>query len=285
MIYLMLISTVIAASLNSICMKKAKLSTNAIFSFNLLVSAVWLVIAFVVRGGGLTLNGSMIFWGAVYGITQFLFILFKTASMNAGPVSVTTLIGNASLLISVCVSVIAWREAVTAIDIVGLTLLLLAIFLCTYKKSNEAYKPKWKYLTIAFCIFAAAVGLVFKAFGKTSNITYRDDMLVIASAVMLLLYSVFCLFKRSLQTKNAPKPGVWFFVSALLCGILSYFYNRSNMLLADTLDAIIFFPAFNGGVVLLSAVLSVGFCKEKLSAKQSIGILIGVLAICIIGMF
>ena len=46
MIYGMLASTIIAASLNSICMKKGKVSGSSIFGFNLLVSVIWLIIAF-----------------------------------------------------------------------------------------------------------------------------------------------------------------------------------------------------------------------------------------------
>lgn len=283
MIYAMLASTIIAASLNSICMKKGKVSGSSIFGFNLLVSLIWLIIALATRGCGLVFNGDVVFWGVFYGITQFMFILFKTSSMNAGPVSVTTLIGNASLLISVFVSVILWKETITIIDYMGLAMLLVAIFLCTYKKTEEAYKPSWKYLVVAFCAFAASVGLVFKAFGKTGNIRYRDDMLVVASAVMLLLYAISSLFvKIKKQNKN---QNVWFYVFAVLCGLLSYYYNRSNMFLAGELDAVIFFPAFNGGVVLLSAILSVCFFKEKLAGKQILGILIGIAAICIIGIF
>lgn len=285
MIYGMLASTIIAASLNSICMKKGKVSGSSIFGFNLLVAVIWLIIALATRGCGLVLNGDVVFWGVFYGITQFMFILFKTASMNAGPVSVTTLIGNASLLISVCVSVILWKETITPIDYVGLALLLVAIFLCTYKKTEEAYKPSWKYLVVAFCAFAASVGLVFKAFGKTGNIQYRDDMLVVASAVMLLLYAGSCLFVKIKNKRNDQKQNVWFYVFAVLCGLLSYFYNRSNMFLAGELDAVIFFPAFNGGVVLLSTILSLCFFKEKLAVKQILGIVFGVVAICIIGIF
>jgi drug/metabolite transporter (DMT)-like permease len=51
------------------------------------------------------------------------------------------------------------------------------------------------------------------------------------------------------------------------------------------MDAVIFFPAFNGGVVILSGVLSGLIFKEKLSKKQWIGFSLGLLAIFIIGVF
>lgn len=49
------------------------------------------------------------------------------------------------------------------------------------------------------------------------------------------------------------------------------------------LPSIVFFPSFNGGVVLASFLMSKFILKEKLRIKQTIAILIGALAICIVG--
>ena len=49
--------------------------------------------------------------------------------------------------------------------------------------------------------------------------------------------------------------------------------------------AVVFFPAFNGGVTLLSACLGVVLLREKLSKRQIFGILVGVCGICIVGIF
>ena len=53
--------------------------------------------------------------------------------------------------------------------------------------------------------------------------------------------------------------------------------------LFGALDGVIFFPSFNGGVVVLSTGVSMIIFKEKLSAKQLIGLLLGISGICIIG--
>lgn len=62
-------------------------------------------------------------------------------------------------------------------------------------------------------------------------------------------------------------------------------YNRLNITLSGTLDAILFFPAFNGGVIFLSAILSVFCLREKMSLCRTLGIFIGIVSICIIGIF
>ena len=57
------------------------------------------------------------------------------------------------------------------------------------------------------------------------------------------------------------------------------------MFLAGELDAVIFFPAFNGGVVVVSGVLSSLIYKEKFSKRQLIGFGLALLAIFIIGVY
>ena len=66
-----------------------------------------------------------------------------------------------------------------------------------------------------------------------------------------------------------------FCIFAVLSGCLSCLYNRLNIYLSGALDAVIFFPAFNGGVIIASTLLGVICLKEKLSRWQTAGIFLG----------
>lgn len=284
MLFLLIVS-ILAASLNNLFLNRAGVSEkNEIFKFSLLNAAVWFVILFVSKRGQIYFDKSILLWGITYGITQTLFIFSKTAAMGTGPVSVTTLIGNCSLIISVIVSLVIWKEAVSLFDIVGLIMLFSSILLCTYKKSNGEFSAKWKLYTLLFFCFAAIVGLIFKAFGKTGNLEHCTDMLLVSSAVMVISYFAISLFYGGLKLENpvCGSKGKFIFFS-IVSGILSFIYNRLNIFLSGSLDAIIFFPSFNGGTLLTSMLLSFFFCKERLSPKQTLGLFLGIFAICIIG--
>ena len=165
----MLLLSVIAASFNSVVLNKAKASKlENVFFLNLIVSLIWCVILFGTNKGHISANPQVLFWGILYGLTQTCFILFKTAAMNTGSVTVTTLIGNSSLLISILVSLIIWDEQVTVADIIGLGLLVIAIFLCTYtrdaaKSANRT--PSWKYYVLFFLLSVAGVGKKYLKLG------------------------------------------------------------------------------------------------------------------------
>ena len=287
--YILIVFSVLIASINSVLLKKTRLNEKTeLFKFNLCTALIWCIVLFITNKGQLYLNASIWMWGMVYGLAQSFFIFFKAAAMNTGAVSVTTLIGNSSLFVSIFASLIIWKEKVTVMDLLGLLLLGVAIFLCTYKKSETSYTASWKYYAVLFLVFAASVGIIFKGFGKSGNLEHCGDMMLVAALTMVVFYTVACglmggwNFKQTFgaQSREKQKEFIGFAVGS---GILSCLYNRLNIFLSGSMDAVIFFPAFNGGVVLVSALLGVLFCKERLSKKQVAGIGIGILAIVVIG--
>ena len=147
--------SILAASLNSTLLHKARITEKgAIYKFNLLGALVWCVCLFIANGGRLHFEPGALLWGCIYGIMQALFILFKTAAMNSGPVSVTTLIGNCSLVVSSIVCFVVWQEPISLADIAGLSLLMLGLSFTTYKKSGGVVTRKWAVISLLFLIFA-----------------------------------------------------------------------------------------------------------------------------------
>jgi len=59
--------------------------------------------------------------------------------------------------------------------------------------------------------------------------------------------------------------------------------KTKNIYLCGVLDGVIFFPIFNGGVILLSTLLAIRMLKEKLLLRQILGVLSGISGICLIG--
>lgn len=327
--YYLLGLSIAAASFNSVALKKSKVTeAKDVFRFNLLGALVWCIMVLVLNKGQIHISGQILFWGAAYGVVQTLFILFKALAMSNGNVSVTTVIGNCSLVISIFVSYLVWKEPISAVDILGLLILLGAIFLCTYRTgaATGEYSKKWKYYVVPFFIFAASVGLVFKAFGKTVDAGYSNDMIFVAAVIMVISYSMACVFcsrresthEKAEREQMSADVRLWrnsmrqmsghgktecaqmsgqneaagqkrltghFLKYAVVCGALSCLYNSLNIVLAGKIDAILFFPAFNGGVIMLSAVLGLLICREKLTLKQKCGILLGIAAIILIGIF
>lgn len=127
--YLWLCLSISAASLYSILLHGYPANEKGnIFKLNLFASLSWIVLLFIFNKCTVTLNKEILLWGVGYGIVQALFVLFKAKAMNAGSVSVTTLVGNASLLVSIVFSCIVWGEKISIADVFGLFLLFWESF-------------------------------------------------------------------------------------------------------------------------------------------------------------
>lgn len=284
MIILMLLSVVCASVYSCILNRTGVREKNEVFKFNLICSAVWFLIL-TAANGGISVNGDVFFWGILYGVIQSLFILFKTEAMSTGAVSVTTLIGNSSLLISILFCFVAWNERPSAWDIVGLAMLCAAIFLCTYNAEEEKHSLGKKHVVILFLIFAAGVGIVFKAFGKSEAANRGGDMMAVSACVMMIFYLAASFFPGKGNERIACGSVGRFCFAAITSGVLSCAYNRLNVYLSARLDGILFFPFFNGGTVLLSTILGMCLCGERPGKKRLAGIFIGTAAIAVIGVF
>ena len=63
------------------------------------------------------------------------------------------------------------------------------------------------------------------------------------------------------------------------CGICVGASNIINLILTGLIPAVIFFPVFNGGVVVLSSAAARVFCGEKMTKKGLCGMIIGLCGI------
>ena len=286
--YLLLAVSILFASLGSILLHRLKLpSAAAVYRLNLVTALVWLTLLLALNGFTLTLSRTVLLFGLIYGVTQALFILFKSLAMNRGSPSVTSLLGNGSLLLSVAVSYLAFDEAVTVWDLLGLFLLLVAIFLTADPRHAPHVPPKrgWLPATLLFMILGAGVGISFKAFGRFGDADAAGDMMCVAAAVMALVLLPLYLAARREDRRRARPAARLPLALAVASGLLSCGYNRLNITLSGALDAIVFFPFFNGGVIILTTICSVLFTKERLRAGQILGLVLGVAAIAVIGIF
>lgn len=219
--------------------------------------------------------GEVVF-GVAYGIIQALFLYFKMRAMGTGPVSITTVIGNCSMLLSTLFGVIYFKESVGLFGVLGVLGILFSVLLCLDAKADMKPLPKWKFFCVGFFLFAAATGIVFKLFSKTGG--NGNNMMLISAFTMVTLMVVLSLCSKA-PIKMPKRTALY----ALLLGAMSLGYCRLNLYLSGVLPSVVFFPTFNGAVVLLATVLGIFIFREKLSKKQFFGVLLGLLAILLLG--
>lgn len=102
-------------------------------------------------------------------------------------------------------------------------------------------------------------------------------MMFAAALTSVLLFTV---MSFAVSEKHRPKPIPVTAVGYLIaCGIAGCVYNRLNIFLAGQLPSVVFYPTFNGSVILISTLCGLIFFKEKLKARQAVGIAAGAAAL------
>lgn len=245
--------------------------------FNAMISCVWIAISLVLNGME-HVSGGAALWGVLYGSVTAVFLLAKMQAMASGPVSVTSFVGCSSLLISTAFGVLFFREKVTPVQVVCLALLIVALFLCISPKGGEI-KPMWKIWCALFFAASGAVGLIFKLHQASEYASEVDAMMLAASVVSFAVFfisSVVISKKREGRMPQLPKSA-WTYL--LGSGVVSFGYNRLNIMLSGKLPSIIFFPTFNGSVIIFASLAAALIFRERLEKKQLFGIVLGTLSV------
>ncbi len=240
--------------------------------FNMLCSGVWIILLLTTNGFTLSLSGGVVFYGILYGTCQMAFLYFKMKALETGDMSVTTLTGNSSMIVSTILGTIIWKESIALLQIVGMLLLFITLILCLNVSGEGRFEKAWKYYVILFFLCASSVGLIFKFFSKNVGNEYAGDMMIFSALVMTVGNAILCFIRKEHDKVTVSKQEIIF---ALLCGIVSCAYNRLNIYLSGALPSIIFFPILNGAVFIFAVLAGALIFKERVTRRQTIAFSIG----------
>ena len=231
----------------------------------------------------------------VLAIAYAVCVLFSQISLmkavEYGSVAISSLFYSCGFIIPTVWGCIYFQEGINILHIVGIALILLAFILSVEKKQGKSLHLKWLIAALGGTLFSGLVGVIQKIFGKQQTSYSLDLFLFISFAIIIVLnaiiFGLYCFKKEDKKNENQEiktiKKTDWitvFFMAVL--GVVMGGINKLNTYLAGVLPSVVMFPATNGGVIVMSAVLSAIIFKEKLAKKQIFSILLGFIAIVII---
>lgn len=205
---------------------------------------------------GFTMTVAM---GAVNGVL-FLggFVLCQWNTRKNGIV-LTSVFMKLGLLVPMAVSVLIFHDLPTGAQIAGFCLALIAIALLNMKKGSSGNRLRWQLpVMLLMCGGADAMSKVFEALGPPA---LADQFLFYTFAVALALCVAMVLYRKE-------RPGVWELVFGAAIGIPNFFASKFLLLALNRLQAVVVFPSFSIGTMLVVTVAGVLFFKERLQKLQ-----------------
>ena len=279
MAYILLVISCIGIGMKSVFAKKSNsylTETHNIYTYNFYAFSIAFLISLVLS---LKSFGAVSVYTAVmatfYGIFLSSAQMSLTKAMNLGEVSISTLFYCCGFLVPMFVSIFVYDESVSFAQATGIILIIIS-FAVTVEKGRKGTFKWFVFIMMAF-LFNGGLGVIQKVYGMAD---YRDEQ----SAFMVISFLAGAVMTFLVMPKKALLPSKGFLKTALGSGASLAVVNTININISGVLPGVIFFPAANGGGIIMSAVLALIILGEKLPKKKIWGIVIGVVAICLIAL-
>ena len=259
---------------NNICKKELK-TTNHIYLFNMLVYSICIVIFGVLlfREG---ISIYTVVLAVVFGIVTALSSFYRMRSLATGPMHITLLITTSSMIIPT-LSGMFFGERFSLLKLLAMFVLIFFIYLSLESSSNMKVNKKWLFFCLLAFISQGMIGVLQKVH-QTSEHKGEVTAFLFVSFIFSLIYSRI-MIKGKLKEVKLNKKIV---MLAGVSGLCTFCMNFLNLKLSGLLPSQLFFPVVNGSSIVLSSLMAVIIFKEKLSKKQLIGLVGGIISLIMI---
>lgn len=233
-----------------------------------------------------TVTYSTYIYGIIMGVLSVVYQFFYICAFSKGKMTLTVIINNFSMILPVTVSFVLFNEELGIFKIIGTVLALVSfVFSAQQEKnsitSNKANKSgaQWLLFTILVFLSNGFISINQKIYSASTQKLQVFEFVAIsyitAALLSFLILSILAVRNKNIILKKQPKA----IASGCLVGILLGVFQCINTYAASVIDGAILYSTYNCGVSLLSTITGKILFKEKLSAKQQVGVFVGIMAI------
>ncbi len=253
-----------------------KVKTQGSMFFNALKAGAALLFFFLISIYNMQLHIPTLIYAAIYGVALFFSSIFGYLALMRGSMALTSLLVSYSVVIPCLFGVIFLNESMSYIQVIGIALLLVSMYLIKFQREKVKLNKHWL-IYVAITFFSNGVCSVIQKLHQTSYPgQFCNEYMVFSLLVTFCLFLVISIFKREVGNGS----GVTLF--AIVAGVLMGLTNYLTLILAARVDATVLFPMITIISMLCNVALSRFFFKDRFSIIQFIGIALGVASVLLI---
>ncbi len=265
----------------------SKKNSGGVFVFSA-ISVLTACLFFVVKSGfKFNFHPEILPYAIGFALAFCSATLFGFWAILTGPLSLTSLATSYSLLIPTFWGIIFDGDKTSVWLYVGLVLLAASLIFINLKdKPKDADTStsdgevkitlKWAIFVLIALVTNGACSTIQPAQTRIFGGKYDSVFMIIALAIVFLVLFAFVLVKERREIIPSVKGGG---LIMILCGATNGLVNLLVMLASPLVDNSVFFPLISAGGIVLTWIISVFLYKEKLSLKQNIGLVLGIISI------
>ncbi len=274
----LLVAAVCAIALQNVLKKAFGLRVkDGVFSFGAISVAAALLVFIVTSGGTLFFSLSLFGYSFAFAVTYCTAVVFSVKALSCGPVSLTALIAQYSLLLPTFYGILFLFEAADLMLAFGLAFLCVSLLLTNLTGKKEK-RPSWRWGLYASLSFLGngLCSTVQKAQQVAFRGAYKSDFMIFALIMTLGFLVTLALIYERKTVKTVLRKGS---VYGVCCGLSNGILNLCVLNLAARMNASLMFPVMAAGGVAATSFVAVTLYRERLTVRQWIGVSLGVVAI------
>lgn len=271
-------TTVLKSCINNMLCKTTLKTSKDINAFNS-ISYIVCILAFGIILLSESLSYFTVLIALLFGLVTALHSMYNMLALSTGPMNITTLVTTSSMIIPT-MSGIFFGEKFSILKLLVVFVLIGFIYLSLGKKSGVQGNGKWLLYSGLTFVLQGAIGVIQKIHQSS---VYKDEtggFLFIAFICSFLFVII-----KNRGSFGVKKLGGKNIIYAIICGACVFAPNFINLKLSGVLPSQLFFPLINGSCIILNSLASVIIFKERLSKKQCVGLIGGIvslIAICLV---
>lgn len=274
MIYLLL--AIVSSALISVLMRvseKYSRSGMAMLAMNYLMCCV----LGVLHTGGTELfpraegMGLTVLLAAVSGLLYLSGFVLMQWNIPRNGVVLTATFMKLGVIVPTAVSILVFGEHPRPIQLIGIALAICAIFLI----QGRGEKGAGSILGLVAVMLAGGGGDVMaKVFDETAPAALKNQFLLYIFMVAFVLCVLLCIIRKQ-------KPGAMDMLFGLAIGIPNYYSARFLLLSIGEIPAMVAYPSFSVGTIIVVALVGVLCFREKLNRRKlvALGVILAALVL------
>ena len=228
------------------------------------------------------LNSTWIYGAIALGLLFIVIFNLMALTAQTNGLSVVSVASKMSVIIPIILGVILYKENLNTLQVLGISMALIAVFLTSFKKEDSTNLKKS--LLFPFLVFLGS-GVIDSSLKYFENYHLSQKLISIFSASIFLFAAlfgsiwIFGIQKQKLSAFNAKN-----IMAGAVLGIVNYYsiYFLIQALKIEWLNSATVFTINNVSIVAISSIIGFIIFKESISKSNLAGIILALLSIYLI---
>lgn len=277
--YLLLAVTTVCLSAQQLIQKRYNQKTEnpnrfLFLAFTALAATVFFIAASLFR---LSFDPAVLPYSLGFATAYIAATVGLIYALKLGSMAITALVNSYSLLIPMFYGIIFLRESVKVAGIIGIALLLVSLFLLGVKKERATGGVKWLVFLVVAFVGNGMCSTVQKIQQINMDGAYKSEFMIFSLIAAFVVFAGFAFARGNVKNNLPPCAGF-----GSLNGVFNGAVNFLVLILTGLIPNSVLFPCISAGGIVLSLFTALFLFKEKLSAFQIVGYVLGLASVILL---